>query len=256
MSNSLRVAILGVGIDLVRGEEVLAALGDEADPPSRCRRIVTANTELVMMAQSNAALAAAIGTADWVLAESVGIMWAGALGGTPFPEQLPGIEFAERLAAAAARAGWPVYLLGGRPGVAPRAAARLAERVPGLVIAGARHGYFAAAEETEVVAAIARSDAGIVFVGLGMPRQELFMARQAKRLNARAAIAVGGSFDVWAGDVKRAPAAFRKLGLEWFYRLIKQPRRARRMAALPAFVVAVLWRRLAGTRGFAGGNPE
>ena len=99
----MRVAVLGVGIDAVLGEQVLAALGEETAEPEACRRIVTANTELVMMAQSDGALAEAVGTADWVLAESVGIMWAGALGGTPFPEQLPGIEFAERLAAAAAR---------------------------------------------------------------------------------------------------------------------------------------------------------
>lgn len=151
-------------------------------------------------------------------------------------ERVTGVELLERLCAAAAERHIAAYFLGGAPGVAADAAAILEVRFPGLIVAGARSGYFRDDESVEVAREIASTGAGLVFVGIGSPRQEFWLAQHLRETGCGAGIGVGGSFDVISGRVTRAPALARRLNLEWLYRLVTQPRRWRRQLALPRFV--------------------
>lgn len=142
----------------------------------------------------------------------------------------------ERLCAQSAREGLPAYFLGGAEGAAADAAAIMEARFPGLVVSGTRNGFFADDEIAGVVDEIRASGAKLLFVGMGSPRQELWLAEHLRETGAGAAVGVGGSFDVLGGRVTRAPRFMRRLGLEWLYRLVKEPHRWRRQLALPYFV--------------------
>ena len=124
--------------------------------------------------------------------------------------------------------------------MAELAAVKMQEKYPGLVIAGSHHGYFKPEEEDAIVEEINRSGAEFLCVALGSPKQEEFVARHRDRLKVKAAIGVGGSLDVWAGTLKRAPEFYQKHGLEWLYRFVQEPARYKRMAALPAFMCKVM----------------
>ena len=255
MSAGERVDILGVGFDAVTMEEAVRRVADLLE--AGAGQVVTANPEIVMAAneptRDGEALRRAIAASALVVADGIGVVLASRLLGTPLPERIPGVELAERAIGVAARAGKRVYLLGARPGVAEEAAARLLARHPGLVIAGVRDGYFGNDENAAVVAAIARSGADLLLVGMGAPKQELWIAEHFRRTGVKVAIGVGGALDVYAGRVRRAPAAFRRLGLEWAYRLAREPRRIRRFVALPRFVARVLLSRVAKRGSRSGG---
>ena len=167
--------------------------------------------------------------------------FAARVAGVRSPGRFPGIDLAKALCAEAARAEFGVYFLGAKPGVAGEAARRLAEEIPGLKIAGTRDGYFEDAAAPEIVGAIRTSKARLVLVALGMPRQEIFIHRHRADFPPGLAVGVGGSFDVWAGLVKRAPEPFQRLGLEWLYRVMREPWRLPRIAKLPLFAVKAAW---------------
>jgi N-acetylglucosaminyldiphosphoundecaprenol N-acetyl-beta-D-mannosaminyltransferase len=171
--------------------------------------------------------------------------------GVRIPERVTGVDLIDPLCAALARAGLPLYLLGAKGDTAARAGAALAARHPGLAIAGARDGYFPASEDEAVAREIARTGARVVLVGLGSPRQELWIRARLAQSGARVGIGVGGSFDVLAGNVERAPERWRRLNLEWLYRLVKEPQRWRRQLALPLFVMLAL-----RERAFIGKTTE
>lgn len=206
----------------------------------RLHQVVTANPEMVMAALEDGELLQILSRAELVVADGIGIIWAARRLGTPLPERVPGVELAAAALALAAGNGYRVYLLGGAPGVAADAARRLRLKHPGLEIVGVQHGYFTAAEEDGVVAKIAAASPHILLVGLGMSKQEKWIHRHREELKVPVSIGVGGSLDVFAGRVQRAPACMCRLGLEWLYRLLVQPRRLFRMLALPKFVFKVL----------------
>lgn len=208
--------------------------------------IVTANAELVMRAKDDEQIVAALQQADLRLADGSGIVWGARKLGGHLPERLPGVEIAEELVVWARDAGLSVYFLGAQPGVAEEAIAKLRQKYPGLKVAGHHHGYFDKAQEAEVLAEIRGVKPDILLVALGAPRQELWLARHFTELGVSVAVGVGGSLDVWSGRVKRAPAWMGERGLEWLYRLIKEPRRAKRMLALPRFVYWVLVTKVTG----------
>jgi N-acetylglucosaminyldiphosphoundecaprenol N-acetyl-beta-D-mannosaminyltransferase len=141
-----------------------------------------------------------------------------------------------------AKSGGIVFLLGSKPGIAEEAGIKLATKHPGLIIAGSADGYFT--DDESIIARINITNPDVVLVCLGSPKQELWMARNIGRLNTHICAGLGGSLDVFAGRVNRAPVFFRKLGLEWFYRLICEPRRIKRMIKLPLFILAVIWKRI------------
>ncbi|MHB9148993.1 MAG: WecB/TagA/CpsF family glycosyltransferase [Thermoleophilia bacterium] len=209
-------------------------------PGGRTRTALSFNPELVVRAQDDEAVAEALLAADLRFPDGIGVVWAAARRGVRGVERVPGIEVAERVLEGAAREGLGVYFLGAAPGVAERAAEMSAARHPGLIVAGTHDGYFSDAEIPAVVEAVRSSGAAILLVAMGAPRQELFIYRHRDELGVPVALGVGGSFDVWSGLVRRAPAWTRVVGVEWLYRLLTDPRRLRRQLALPVFARRVL----------------
>ncbi len=242
-STPRRAEIFGVPVDAVGREAALAraeALFTGARP-GRPALVFTPNPELIMHSRHDAGLLAVARAADLALPDGVGVVWALRRRGVPLAGRVPGVEFMGDLLARAAAEGRPVYFLGGRPDVIGQAAVRAAERFPGLCVAGTHDGYFGPEAAARVAAGIAASGAQLLFVGMGAPAQERFLAGQRAALGAvRLAMGVGGSFDVLAGVTRRAPPLVRRAGLEWLWRLAAQPRRWRRQLALPRFALAVL----------------
>ena len=232
----MRINVLGVGFDNVLMIEAVARGVDMLSQPG-AHYVVTPNPEIVEICRKNPEAMRAVNGADLVLADGIGIIKGARILGTPLKARNPGIEFAAYLMKEMAEKGLSLYLLGAKPGVAEAAGKRLAEKYPGLKIAGTHDGYFQ--EDGPVIEDIRRSGADCVFVCLGAPKQELWMAKHGEAAGARLLCGLGGSLDVFAGVVERAPKFWSDHGLEWFYRLCKDPRRAGRMMKLPLFLVHV-----------------
>lgn len=232
----MRIDVLGVGFDNLTMQEAVAR-GAELLEQEGCHYVVTPNPEIVETCRENPAARDAVNGADLVLPDGVGIIKGAQILGTPMKEKTPGIEFAAHLMDEMGRKGKSLYLLGAKPGVAEAAAQRLQEQYPGLRIAGTHDGYFK--DDGPVVEAIAASGADCVFVCLGAPKQELWMAKNGPATGARLLCGLGGSLDVFAGVVERAPKFWSDHGLEWFYRLLHNPSRIGRMMKLPLFLVHV-----------------
>jgi len=199
-------------------------------------QIVTLGTEMVVYAQRDAHFRSVVNACALSLCDTVGLLMVARMRGATLRERVTGVELVERLCSAAALEGASVYFLGGAEGVAAQAGAVLQARYSGLRVAGTCSGYFADDQTPAIVQAIANSGARLLFVGLGSPRQEFWLAEHLRETRCGAAVGVGGSFDVIAGRVERAPHSLRRLGLEWLYRLGKEPWRWRRQLALPRFV--------------------
>jgi len=210
--------------------------------------VVTLGAEMANLAYADAGYRAAINGADLVVADTIGIVIAARLLRKPLRERVAGIDLMTRLCERAATQGYPVFLLGGEHGVSEDAAGELQRRFPGLRVAGTHHGYFNDGESSAVCAIVKNSGARFVFVGLGFPRQEHWIRANLARLGPVVCIGVGGSFDVLSGRLARASAAWRNAGLEWLYRLMREPRRWRRQLALPAFGARALRQALFGPR--------
>ena len=239
----MRTDILGVAFDNTTMDEAVGramSLLEQEGP----HLVVTPNPEIVRLAQSDRDFADLIAGADLVLPDGVGILYAAKILGRPLKARVPGVDFASALMGAMAKAGKRLFLLGAKPGVAEEAARRLAGQHPGLIICGTHDGYFQ--EDAPVVQAIRAARADVVFVCLGAPKQEKWAAAHGADTGARLFVGLGGSLDVFAGQVERAPKGWQKLGLEWLYRTIRQPSRLRRVAKLPLFLCSALGARLKG----------
>ena len=201
--------------------------------------LYTPNSEIVQMCIDDPEMYGVINSAELIVPDGIGVVKAGRILGTPFAGgKVAGIEVGEELIKRLAGSGHGVYLLGGKPGVAEKAAEKLGEKYPGVNFVGCRDGYFKkeGAESDAVVDEINKSGAEVLFVCLGAPVQEKWIAANRDKLdNVKLMLALGGSLDGYSGNVKRAPKVFRKLGLEWFYRLLCDPKRIGRMMALPKF---------------------
>lgn len=229
----MKTDVLGVAFDAL----TLTEAEERADALLRARKggyIVTANPEIVLHSREDAAYAAAVNGADLVLADGVGDLYAARILGTPLPERVAGSDLTPRLLSRLAERGGSVFLYGARPGVAERAGEALRSAYPGLRIAGTENGYIS--DETALFTALDKEQPDLLLLGLGVPRQELWMAQNRQRTNA-VMIGVGGLLDVFAGDIPRAPEAWQKLGLEWLYRLLREPRRIKRMIRLPEILL-------------------
>ncbi|QVL37491.1 WecB/TagA/CpsF family glycosyltransferase [Aminirod propionatiphilus] len=185
-----------------------------------------------------------ISRASLVLPDGRGLVWALRFLGCPVQQRITGIDFLEQFCRSASAEALPLYFMGGRPGVAAEAAKRLAFRYPGLDVRGTADGYGGAEDEDALVRAIVESGARILFVGLGVPRQEAWIARNRDRLAPLVLVGVGGSFDVLSGNLRRAPRIWQDLGLEWLYRTLQEPWRWSRVCHLPLFVSLVVATRL------------
>lgn len=232
----MRIDVLGVGFDNLTLKEAVEA-GARLLHEDGAHYVVTPNPEIVEVCRENPAACAAVNGADLVLPDGIGVVKGAAMLGTPLKEKTPGIEFAAGIMGKMAEEGMSLFLLGAKPGVAETAAEKLKTEYPGLKIAGVHDGYFK--EDAPVVEEIAASHADAVFVCLGAPKQELWMAKNGSATGAKLLCGLGGSLDVFAGVVERAPKFWTEHGLEWFYRLCKEPKRLGRMMKLPLFLVHV-----------------
>lgn len=240
---SVKIDVMGVQFDNVTMNEAL----EQAKvilAEGRTTYCVTPNPEIVYEAMGDASFRQLLNNAAMVLPDGVGVLLGAKILGTPLKEKVSGVDFAAHLLPILEEQGKTLYLLGSKPGVAELAAQNMLARCPNLQICGMADGYFK--DEDPVVEAINRAGADVLFVCLGSPKQERFMQAHAEDLNVSLMIGLGGSLDAFAGTVKRAPDWVIRIGMEWFYRLCKEPRRWKRMLRLPKFVVAVTAKRLRG----------
>lgn len=227
-----RVDMLGVPIariDMEGALERVAGFIAERSP----HMIVTSDTPGIVRAHDDPEYQEIVRSAAMVTADGRGVVWMARVLGLPVTERVAGADLVERICEVAAQRGYRVYLIGARPGVAEEAAGALQARYPGLRVVGTQHGYFTPEEEPEIVRAIAAAGPDILFVAFGAPKQERWIRQHQAQINVPVAIGVGGTFDLLAGRVKRAPAWMQRAGLEWLWRLLREPRRLPRMWALP-----------------------
>lgn len=239
MGQSIRV--FGVRFDNVTLEEAHKRFSEwMGSEDGQTFSIYTPNPEFVMRAQEDLEFKETLNQGDLVLADGVGIVLASRIHHLDLKGRVTGIDMMEMMLEYCNRAEKSIYLFGGKPGVASAAAERIAERYPNVTVSGHRDGYYDVQQELAILDAINGEKPDVVFVGLGSPKQEFWIQRHKKLLNARVVMGIGGALDVWSGMVKRAPRPFQKMGLEWLYRLFKQPTRFKRMMVLPKFMIKVL----------------
>lgn len=202
---------------------------------------VTANAEIIMMAQKDSAYLELLQRADIVTPDGAGVVWAAKHLGSPVHERVAGYDLFHQLLQLAAKTQKKVYFFGGKPGIVEQAKSKALELYPALEIAGCRNGYFQATETETIINDINNSGAEMLFAALGAPKQEFWLDGNKDKLQAKLLMGIGGSFDVLSGQTTRAPLWMQKAGLEWLYRLMKEPYRFKRMAStLPQFVLKIL----------------
>lgn len=234
------VEVVGINIDNVNMDEA-AALMEEFLETDRCSKVFTPNSEILLTAVRDREFESVLSSGHLVVPDGIGVVIASRFYGTPLKERVAGFDLMMRLMDIADSRGKSVYLLGGREGVAEEAAIKLTESYGSLRIAGTRNGYFEEDSENDVVNEINNSKADILLAALGAPKQEKFIHKHSDKLKVKIAMGVGGSLDVLAGKVKRAPEFYQKAGLEWFYRLVKEPRRIIRVLRIPKFIALAFY---------------
>lgn len=232
--------ILGVAVDALDFRRALgrivAAAGRDAGPPLYT---VAINPEKIMRARREPGLRPILEGAGLRIADGIGVVVASRLRRGRVKNRVTGIDLTMAVAEEAAARGWPVYLLGGAPGVAEAAAGAYAARFPGFVTAGTGDGFFRG-RDSEVCARVRQSGARVLFLALGSPAQEYWLNAHLGETGCRVGMGVGGTFDVLSGRTARAPVLMQRLGLEWLHRLIREPSRYRRMLVLPVFLALAL----------------
>lgn len=233
-----RLEILGIGIDRIDSNEALRQIG-QFIASGTPHQIVTANAEIIYQASKNEKMKDVINAAQMVTADGSGVVWASRQLGQPLAQRVTGIDLVNSICEQSAKDKWKIYILGSAPGVADTAANNIRDRFPGCNIVGTHHGYFNEQEEAQIIAELEQLQPDVLFVALGAPKQEYWIADHIQQLNIPVAMGIGGSMDVLSGNVKRAPKWMQKMSLEWLYRLLIQPTRFKRVLALPKFMLAV-----------------
>lgn len=237
--------VLGVKFDDTTPEGAVER-GMELMSQRRAAYVVTPNPEIVAEAGRDADFMAALNSADIVLPDGIGVVYAAKILGTPLTGRVPGIDFACGVVKKLAETGGSIYLFGAKPGVAQAAGEKLAEQYPGVRVCGTHDGYFD--DDADIIADINAKKPDFLFVCLGAPKQERWMRANAGKLDAGLMAGLGGCLDVLAGNVDRAPEKMREMGLEWLYRLYKEPSRIGRMAKLPGILFKAAGQRMRGRK--------
>ena len=250
---SNKVDILGVKINKITMKESCNKIFSFIEDNSKAV-VVTPNAEMIMKARENDELANILNNADLSLPDGAGVLMASRLFNLDIKERVSGFDIlTELLSYSDYKNEYSVYFLGGRPGIAEKMVKRLKENpkktLPAnknlsskLKISGFHHGYLDQELKKKVIDEINDKEPDILFVGMGVPLQEKFLEENLAKLNIKVGITVGGSFDVLAGELNRAPGWMQKIGLEWFYRLLQEPQRFKRIMVLPHFVLIVLYK--------------
>ena len=231
--------VLGYSVDILSFDEavnnVLTSVNDNTG-----MQIVTINPEIIELANQNEDYANILKTAEMVIPDGSGIKLALKLKGIN-QEQIPGIDFTKKIIQEFAQKGYPVALIGAKEEVIQKTVSNLKKEIPDLNICYFRNGYFSENDEEQIINEIKEKSPKLVLFALGAPKQEMLISKCRKELNNAIYIGVGGSFDVWAGNVERAPEIFRKFGCEWLYRTLRQPERIKRIyKTLPMFLIKVI----------------
>jgi N-acetylglucosaminyldiphosphoundecaprenol N-acetyl-beta-D-mannosaminyltransferase len=206
----------------------------------RCHLIITADASGMVQAQTDDYFKSLFDEADLITPDSAGVLWAAKRAGTPLAERVSGVDIVQNVCSLSADRGYRIYFLGAAPGVAELAAEKLRLKFPGCNIVGARHGYFPQESDDVVAQEIAETKPDVLFVAMGIPRQEKFIQATAEIIGAKVAMGVGGSFDVFSGKVRRAPKFMQRMKLEWLWRLAQNPKKISKVMLLPKFVGLVL----------------
>lgn len=234
-----KVNILGVKVDMVTipeaADKIMEFLNEDG-----MHEVYTPNSEIIMVAYKDQEFADILNKASLLTADGIGVVYASRILKKPIKERAAGYDIACKVLEKINYTDHSLFLFGGKPGVAETAEKNLKAKYPGLKIAGTRNGYFKPEDEPEIVKQINESGADLIFVCLGAPKQEKWINAHRDELKTKVAMGIGGSLDVFAGTAERAPEFFCKTGLEWFYRLCKEPWRAGRMAQLPVFGMTVI----------------
>ncbi|HHV73280.1 WecB/TagA/CpsF family glycosyltransferase [Thermoanaerobacterium sp. R66] len=235
-----RFVIFDVPIDKVNMKQAVDTV-EKFLSEDRLHMIATPNAEIVMMAQKDPEYKEILNKTDLNVPDGSGVIFASKIYKEELPERVAGFDLMMELIKVAAEKKYKIYLLGAKSDVVKGAYLNLKRQYSEIDIVGFHDGYFSKDDEAEIIKDINEKNTDLLFVALGAPKQEKWIYENKNRLKAKVAIGVGGSFDVIAGKVTRAPEIYRKLGLEWFYRLLKEPWRYKRMMALPKFAVKVLF---------------
>ncbi len=205
------------------------------------RLVITADANAILIALEDPEFRDLLERADLVTPDGAGLLWAGRYCRTPFPERVSGVDLVWWLTRLSHEKGYRLFFLGAEPGVAERARQNLQKQFPCAQIVGVQHGYFTPEQEPAIVEQIRHAQPDVLLIGMGMPRQEKWAQKYRETLGVPVLIGVGGSFDVYAGVVKRAPRWLQRSGLEWLWRLAQDPRKIKKVRNLPRFVWRV-WR--------------
>lgn len=242
-----KVKIFGVDIFNTTLEETTILLREFLKGDS-LRVIYTPNTEIVMAAKNDNELRKLVNKGDLIIPDGIGLIYGSRIKKKPLKERVTGFDTSMKLLDIANENGYSIYFLGGKEGIARSASERVKKDYPNIRIAGYHHGYFKGShlglygepEEEKIITQMNSTNPDIIFVGFGFPKQEMWIDYNRDRLNGKVIIGNGGVMDILAGQAKRAPDIFIKLGLEWLYRLIQNPSRIKRQMALPQFLIQIV----------------
>lgn len=233
------LSVLGIPVRIATMAEIVRELEEVLASEGRMR-VVTLNPEMVMRSRWDPELRQSLHTAGLIVPDGFGVVFAMRRAGFKDQPRIAGVDLVEELLKVEWGQGLRLFLLGGEPGVAEEAARRLKRTYPGVRVVGAAHGYLSPDEEERVVEIVNRSAPHLLLVGMGLPKQEIWLARHWERLKASIGIGIGGGIDLWAGRSKRAPRMMRRVGLEWLYRTVCEPKRVFRLAVLPKYLWLVM----------------
>ncbi len=234
----MTVSILGLPIQNVTMEEAVNDVYGFFNA-RESRVVITPNAEILQMFHKDPSVKELLLQADYAVPDGAGVVLAAKRLGTPLKEKVAGVELSRNLLEKAAKEGGNVYLLGAKPGVAAEAKRCLEEEIPGISIVGVRDGYFKPEDEPAIIEEINALDVDMLFVCLGAPKQELWMAEHKSDLKIGVMLGLGGSLDIFSHTLKRAPQWMINCRIEWLYRVIKEPYRIGRIASLPKFLMSI-----------------
>ncbi len=238
----MKTNILGVNVDALTMSEVMSKI-DVYLKEDTHKMIFTPNPEMIMATREDSYFKEVLNNADIVVPDGIGVVYAAKLNKVKIKERVAGFDVVENILQKYKTQGKTIYLLGAGKGVAEKAKENIEKNYNGIKVVGVHDGYFDSAEEVNIVKEINELQPDVLLVGLGLGKQEKWIYEH-KDLKVKLSMGVGGVIDVHAGIVQRAPEIFIKLNLEWFYRLLKQPKRFFRMLKLPLFVLVVIFEKI------------